>query len=1104
MAKRRRAKSESEAEWQDDRADSSSEYLSDTSFGVLPKKPRSTDNPNLKKRRKQAPREVADASGPSSQAENSYAYIQHPTSTHVISSPQPIREGLLNWYAAVHETRGMPWRKPFNPNLTPNEKAQRAYEVWISEIMLQQTQVATVIPYYNRWMEKFPTIHDLAAASIDEVNALWKGLGYYSRASRLLEGAKKAVKDFNGKLPDNAKDMEAHIPGIGRYSAGAICSIACGEQVPVLDGNVHRLLSRFLALHAPPKAKPTLDILWRGASAMVEIDDPKLSATQHPGDINQALIELGSTVCRPRDPECSSCPLRKWCSAYAGPSKAGKATEFPSIDIEDICNICVPLSEPPNVTAYPMKAERKKAREELDIVNVVEWRAHLSSDDRRFLLVRRPEGGLLAGLYEFPTLTDVRKSISPTAQRKVSVEMLSSILHIGADLERKVPKNSKQHGDISSVSISRIEAAGDVTHIFSHIKKTYRTQWVVLVGETNPPQLAEDYPAVVPVKKKVRHGASDGKNPTTEASNTKGNQVMAMWVPLNEVMETNAVLNLNKGASLAEVNERYRALSLIFHPDKQHDDPLKKEVATKEFLEIQKAYQVLSDPFTRQVYDELGPEAVNWAWSPDLRFKTKEEISEALQNGFIEYNKQKSRSNPNKTKAAASVTVNAAPLLSNHGNIRQRLQHVHVASRNIQLETSQIAIGKQTTLSFEGHSGLASGRSPTGRTGEGSFALNGTVRHQFSPRLTSQFSAGLLFPHLLKGNLNYEDPDNSIQTSMLWIPFSNLWLPPTTVSWTRKLFKKKHYRGRLDIHAGPQPSMAFHFIKPTVSKMLFEEGSSQNNGPRLRSESGLKMFAVAHSVGIAFDAFLPKLVAESSITFFELSARLKANIQWGLTGLVANAGVEWFNETMEVASNLVLSATAVVLEFNLTYADQRFSLPIMLSPNCSTRLALGAIVIPSTLIVIGYRFVLLPRQRSRRAEYLRRSRRMLEEDSDLRKERNAVEALLKERIKRIVKTESEKQGLIIQEATYGVEGTDEATLKLAIDVQGPLQALVRNSQLHIAGGTSKTAIQGFFDPAPYAAKILRVRYTFSGTPHYAEIPDYHPVVLPLAEHRLDD
>ena len=157
-----------------------------------------------------------------------------------------------------------------------------------------------------------------------------------------------------------------------------------------LDGNVSRLISRFLAIHAPPKSKASLDLLWRGAQAMVE-------GATCAGDVNQALIELGSTVCKPRDPDCSGCPLRRWCRARQISEKEVTTTigNVDTGDIEDLCNVCdpIPVSESfdaPSVTSYPMKIERKKQREELNVVSVVEWR---NDGDRWFLLTRRPEGG---------------------------------------------------------------------------------------------------------------------------------------------------------------------------------------------------------------------------------------------------------------------------------------------------------------------------------------------------------------------------------------------------------------------------------------------------------------------------------------------------------------------------------------------------------------------------------------------------------------------------------------------------------------------------------------------------------------------------------------
>ncbi|KAI0938582.1 hypothetical protein AcV5_000224 [Taiwanofungus camphoratus] len=487
----------------------------------------------------------------------------HPVSWHTIRNPEPLRIALLEWYADVHTSRGMPWRKPYDPKFNAEGRAQRAYEVWISEIMLQQTQVATVIPYYNKWMAKYPTIRDLAASDIETVNSLWKGLGYYSRAARLLSGAKKAVEQFGGRLPDNAKDMESKIPGIGRYSAGAICSIAYNQCVPVLDGNVHRLLSRVLALHAPPKGKRTLDILWQGAIAMVE-------GSTCPGDLNQALIELGATVCKVRDPTCGSCPLRTWCRAYQHQTCHSKHTDLEGSsskdvggvpDVEELCTLCEPLPTPGRVTMFPMKVEKKKAREELDIVNVIEWRSQ-RDNERWFLLVRRPEGGLLAGLHEFPTSPNVPVTSSAAALIEIPHTLLSDLLASPPEPYLSSAKTSEDQTDgkssgsdsPSALRIEKIKPVGDVIHVFSHIKKTYRVQWVVLEGGGDePPPLApldssQSVSSPTP-KRKAKGGSKKGSNQTSKVTaggeDARGAgadaQSHAAWTPIDEVANAKLV-----------------------------------------------------------------------------------------------------------------------------------------------------------------------------------------------------------------------------------------------------------------------------------------------------------------------------------------------------------------------------------------------------------------------------------------------------------------------------------------------------------------------------------------------------------------------------------
>ncbi|KAJ8701593.1 hypothetical protein PTI98_000357 [Pleurotus ostreatus] len=532
MAKRRVIEIESEVE------SSSSEYSP----------PSTARQPTSRKRRKRKePEGATRVEHPETDTTREYC-PSHAPSVHQIQSAASTCRALLQWYTGVSESRGMPWRKPYDPSLSIDARAQRAYEVWISEIMLQQTQVATVIPYYNRWMEKFPTIRDLAAASIDEVNSLWKGLGYYSRASRLLSGAQKTVKDFNGRLPDNAKDMEAHIPGIGRYSAGAICSIAYGEVVPVLDGNVHRLLSRFLALHAQPKAKATLNILWSAANDIVcgvkapreevikAVADDELTtgarstenpAIGYPGDVNQALIELGSTICKVRDPNCEECPLRDQCAGYLW-SSASKTASDDIPDIEELCTICEPLERGSGVLAFPMKVERKKAREELDLVNVIEWRS--KSQQRMFLLVKRPENGLLAGLYEFPTLANVTASIS----NSTSTESLLS-MYLSSKVYLRVDAGS---ADSESYHIVNTKPVGDVIHVFSHIKKTYRVQWVLLEGCSEPP-----FPTPLNDDKSTKTPSRRAKQPRSESTQRSSGTA---WFDMNEVAEANIGTGVRK------------------------------------------------------------------------------------------------------------------------------------------------------------------------------------------------------------------------------------------------------------------------------------------------------------------------------------------------------------------------------------------------------------------------------------------------------------------------------------------------------------------------------------------------------------------------------
>jgi A/G-specific adenine glycosylase len=209
-------------------------------------------------------------------------------------------EELIRWF--LENQRALPWRTTYDP-----------YHVWISEIMLQQTQVETVVPYFERWLKKFPTIKKLAAADEQSVLSLWAGLGYYSRARNLMAAARTVAKDHGGKIPSEYEALRS-LPGIGQYTAGAILSIAFNKPYPIVDGNVRRVLSRLNGWEDDSPKR-----LWEGAEHFVQQAEPRF--------INQAIMELGATVCSFKAPRCLICPVQKVCVAF----KTGKQLEIPPV-----------------------------------------------------------------------------------------------------------------------------------------------------------------------------------------------------------------------------------------------------------------------------------------------------------------------------------------------------------------------------------------------------------------------------------------------------------------------------------------------------------------------------------------------------------------------------------------------------------------------------------------------------------------------------------------------------------------------------------------------------------------------------------------------------
>jgi A/G-specific adenine glycosylase len=262
-----------------------------------------------------------------------------------ITQKEKIQERLLRWFEI--NGRDLPWRKTRDP-----------YAIWVSEIMLQQTQVRTVIPYYQKFLKCFPTVRHLARADLSKVLKVWEGLGYYSRARNLHRASQIVLNHFHGTAPDTQKDLLS-LPGIGRSTAGAILSFAYNKEAAILDGNAKRVLSRLFAVSDNPVGGKTEGLLWHTSESLI----PKGRSNS----FNQALMDLGSLLCTPREPQCTRCPLRNLCQGYL----SGEPESYPLRTIKKTI---------PHITAFSAVIQK----------------------DKMVLLRQRPPKGLLGGLWEFP------------------------------------------------------------------------------------------------------------------------------------------------------------------------------------------------------------------------------------------------------------------------------------------------------------------------------------------------------------------------------------------------------------------------------------------------------------------------------------------------------------------------------------------------------------------------------------------------------------------------------------------------------------------------------------------------------------------------------
>ena len=314
------------------------------------------------------------------------------------------QETFLTWYHK--EKRNLPWRATNDP-----------YAIWISEIMLQQTRVETVIGYFYRFMEQFPTIQDLAAAEEQKLLKVWEGLGYYSRARNLKAAAQQIVAEFDGEMPQSIEEIRS-LKGIGPYTAGAIGSIAFGLPEPAIDGNVMRVVSRLFCIEA--------DIAKASSRRPFDEAMRTIISPDEPGEFNQALMDLGSRICTPTTPKCEECPISQYCLAYA----ENRQTDF------------------------PVKSKKAKPKDVYYIAGAIE-------DQGSFLLVQRPETGLLASMWHFP-LVEVTKEQYEALQRTWAKEEQLQLDLIAEDDALEI------FPDLPVVWQKR--HFGEITHIFSHLK----------------------------------------------------------------------------------------------------------------------------------------------------------------------------------------------------------------------------------------------------------------------------------------------------------------------------------------------------------------------------------------------------------------------------------------------------------------------------------------------------------------------------------------------------------------------------------------------------------------------------------------------------------
>lgn len=430
---------------------------------------------------------------------------------------------------------------------------------------INKTQVATVVSYYKNWMSKWPTIFDLAKANIEDVNKVWAGLGYYARANRLLQSSKLIVEKFNGEFPRDAKSLEKEIPGVGKYTAGAISSIAFGLPAEVVDGNVIRIISRLRGIGGDVKKANVINYFWKLSKDILD--------TTRPGHFNQALMDIGASICTPKSYSCNQCPIKNYCVAYAEKVANGKLNNLftkrkRSIDndddfLEDIedCDICIPnknFFKEYDVSNYPIKVKKDAVKQESYLVMLFEMTDINSS---QFLISKRPNKGLLAGLWEFPNiLIDNTKFNSKSKSKKKNNE--DDIIELDTKVKHKAIETYLKKLNLDFSNVLNQKYLGRTKHIFSHLHHFYYVEYIQLnkIGKSLQKYSDEDYIKAIEKLKKEEFEDENYKKPTKKIKLSKvkneekeklsENNIELRWIQKKEINKSAIPTGMKRAFSL--------------------------------------------------------------------------------------------------------------------------------------------------------------------------------------------------------------------------------------------------------------------------------------------------------------------------------------------------------------------------------------------------------------------------------------------------------------------------------------------------------------------------------------------------------------------------